>query len=183
MKVNKIEESGYVTATTANMLPFNVSYEKAEQVNVKLAHKDGGHNKFLEFMHASFQVTAPRYWWQQYDSYRLGNHVHPSGSESTMHTGVKKPLEQSDFKYNIDERIMTVLNEYVDKKDLIKLKNAMPEGFLQTRVIQLNYKTIRNMILQRLDHRLEEWLQEFLLPVLAQLDHPELLPLLPGHVN
>jgi hypothetical protein len=59
--------------------------------------------------------------------------------------------------------------------DLIAVKKRLPEGFLQTRMWCMNYKTLRNIILQRRTHRLPHW-KEFIRQTLEQVENPELLP-------
>jgi hypothetical protein len=67
------------------------------------------------------------------------------------------------------------LKNLADEEQMVELKSLVPEGFLQRRVMCFNYKTIRNMILQRRNHRLPHW-PDFLSSMLEQIDHPELLP-------
>ena len=62
-----------------------------------------------------------------------------------------------------------------EQKDLVGVKKRLPEGFLQTRMWCMSYRTLRNIILQRRSHRLPHW-KEFIRQTLDQLDHPELLP-------
>ena len=59
--------------------------------------------------------------------------------------------------------------------DLVGVKKRLPEGFLQTRMWCMNYKTLRNIILQRRTHRLPHW-KEFIRQTLEQVEHRELLP-------
>ena len=60
-------------------------------------------------------------------------------------------------------------------KDIIGVKKRLPEGFLQTRMWCMNYKTLRNVILQRRSHRLPHW-KDFIRQTLDIVEHPELLP-------
>jgi len=66
-----------------------------------------------------------------------------------------------------------------ENKDLVGVKKRLPEGFLQTRMWCMSYRTLRNIILQRRTHRLPHW-QDFIRQTLEQLDHPELMPGLPA---
>ena len=128
-----------------------------------LAGKDGGHNKFLESIVAWVVIKAPRYWWQEMDTYR---HLSKQ-SESTMHTIAKGELTQEDFVEIINWEILAKLNEYIKlypqgdehwKLHYLRLiKAALPEGFLQTRLVRLDMMSMRNIYRQRRNHKLEEW--------------------------
>jgi len=194
MQVVKLEEAGYHAAMTGLALSYKTSKENAEVVARKLASKDGGHNKFLESIYVWLSVRAPRYWWQEADTFRLST----KQSESTMHTLVKE-LQQIPCPCTLSEAT-NKLTAWVhanfeepsvvhpdqswllyrmahDGAPLWELKSAVPEGFLQERVWCLSYKTLRNIILQRRTHRLPHW-QSFIKQVLEQASRPTLLPTL-----
>jgi len=172
MKVELIEEAGYKAAIHGLALSYGQSFEKTESVAKRLCFKDGGHNKFLESIVAWFMVTAPRYWWSQADTYRVST----KQSESTMHTAMKRKLTKNDFEPDgVTPSVLRDLNSLIAKKDLKKFKKRLPESFLQTREWAMSYKTIRNIISQRAGHKLPHWMM-FILPILGQVQHPELLP-------
>ena len=178
MKVKVLEEAGYDSA----MQGIGLSYGKpsnAEKVSKKLCFKDGGHNKFLESMMIWVKIKAPRYWWQEADTYRIST----KQSESTMHT-IMKQLNTEDDYYSIsclfegkDIPMFTVeeLIEYAKEKNIVKVKQLLPEGFLQTRIWCFSYKTLRSIIIQRKDHRLPHW-NMFIDQVKNQIQHKDLLP-------
>ena len=173
MKVNLINESGYDEAILGLSLSFNKDIDDhLATVAMKLSSKDGGHNKFLETITIWLDITAPRYWWQQFDTYRVGI---TKQSESTMHTLLKKPLTQNSFEHPIDTLIIGKLNRLVIEKQFDEIKNTLPEGFLQRRIDCTNYKVLRNMIIQRRTHKLKEW-QFFINSIREQVNHSELLP-------
>lgn len=162
MKIKIIKEAGYEEALLGLSLSYGTSPERAEKIVLTLASKDGGHNKFLESIQVWLDVTAPRYWWQEADTYRLST----KQSASTMHTIGRRYLEQSDFAMPIDDTNLMKINELVAQygstktiESLIQLKNMLPEGFLQRRIWNVNYKVIRNIVQQRSNHRLPEWKQ------------------------
>lgn len=128
--------------------------KKMFKVSKTLYLKGDGHNKFLESIGVYLDITAPRYWWQQFDTYRVGV---TKQSESTMHTLYTHPLEQSDFEQNISEPTLEKLNFYISHRMFEELKNEMPEGFLQRRAICTNYKVLRHIIKQREIHKLKQW--------------------------
>ena len=184
MKVDIIEEAGHEWALYGMALSYKDRKQnpedwwpsqraKAEKRAVILAGKDGGHNKFLESICVWLDIEAPRAWWSEMDTYRVGT---TKQSESTMHTLSKRPPERDDFEEGTDDyqiQGFIVLWEQV-KSDIHRLKMNLPEGFLQRRVICTNYKVLRNIIGQREGHRLKLW-QTFIDEVLAQAEHPEYL--------
>ncbi len=133
--------------------------------------RGGTHQKFLRTMHVAIHVRAPRYWWQEADTYVVGT---TKQSESTMHTLMRRPVTQDDFEYPVPPAMLDVLNEVFATKDLLKIKNALPEGFLQARVWEVSYQALSHMVAQRQNHKLPQW-QVFVDSVLAGVDHPEFL--------
>jgi hypothetical protein len=130
-------------------------------------------------------IEMPRYWWQEFDTYRIGM---SKQSESTIHTLKNRDLTIDDFDHakcdSIPAFMLNTINEvrreYVEnpsKENFVYLKGILPESFLQRRSACVNYKTLRNMILQRRNHVLPHW-QFFIREVLDQVEHPELLPTL-----
>lgn len=141
------------------------TYERLMKVARGLAHKQGGHNKFLETIMFTLDIRAPRFWWQEFDTYRVGI---SKQSESTMHTIMARELEPSDFERGIQANTLSALNltrsVYANKADedekqrlFLDLKNGLPEGFLQRRIVVANLKSLQNMYMQRRDHRLPQW--------------------------
>lgn len=196
MEVIKIEESGYKSALYGLSLSFKEEripyhewwteekFEQMKRLAMKQAGMDGGHNKFLESIVTWWHIRATRAFWSEADTYRLET----KNSASTMHTIQRYELTEEDFELGIDPIILnrfnallrTTTNDFNEKKrlsgdELQLIKNNLPEGFLQTRQWRLSYKTLRNIILQRKDHRYKQW-QYFVAQVLRQVDHPELLP-------
>lgn len=154
MDIKILREEGYQEAMLGLSLNKNQPIERMPSVADKLAHKDGGHNKFLESIQVWIDITAPRYWWSQFDTYRVGV---TKQSESTMHTGLNRPLEAIDFEGGIDCSRLRELNFYIEQKEFDKFKKMLPESFLQRRVVNTNYKALRNIYKQRKNHRLNEW--------------------------
>ena len=185
MKVDKVSEAGYEAALRGLAHNKKQEAEKMSVVAEKLATHDGGHNKFLESMVIWLDVRAPRYWWQEADTFRLST----KQSESTMHTLTQELLAidindaasvEAFIVDNFEPRSCSAqtlkwIYEAAQEKDIVEIKKKLPEGFLQTRMWCMNYKTLRNIILQRRSHRLPHW-KEFIRQTLAVLEHPELLP-------
>ena len=185
IRVEKANESGYEAALAGLAHNKKQSPQKMGIVAERLSDKDGGHNKFLESIIVWLDVRAPRYWWQEADTFRLST----KQSESTMHTltgellavNPEDPASMQTFlqqNFEPDSCSLDTLKEIyraAERKDLVGVKKRLPEGFLQTRMWCMSYRTLRNIILQRRMHRLPHW-KEFIRQTLSQLDHPELMP-------
>lgn len=137
-----------------------------------LAQKEKGHNKFLRQIKLWLEIDAPRYWWAQMDTYQIGV---TKQSESTMHTITKRLLTQKDFEYPIIPDILNALNKFIEARDWQTVKNNLPEGFLQRRIVDLNYEVLRTIIKQRHDHKLPEW-KIFVDTIYKRVNNPEFLP-------
>lgn len=145
-------------------LSYNVALDKARLAAEKLIkintdnlnelNVNSGELKFLEFIKVSLDMTAPRYFWQQFDTYRIGI---TKQSESTMHTIMKNKLTQDNFENEIDGAILDILNDSISQKDFMKVKTNLPESFLQRRIISTDLKTLIHIYKQRKNHRLKEW--------------------------
>ena len=172
MNVKILNECGYNEALTGLSLSYNVEDTSAlAQIANKLAGKDGGHNKFLESMVVWIDIDAPRYWWSQFDTYRTGT---SKQSESTMHTILKRQLVQEDFESPILRSTLEDLNFTIKLKNLDDIKNLLPEGFLQRRIVCTNYKVLRSIYKQRFTHKLPQW-QTFCNTVLENVEFPEFI--------
>ena len=144
--------------------------------DLKLAQRmiKGGNeqSKFLRQIMVSVDITAPRYWWSEFDTYKIGT---VSNSCSTMHKLKDYPFTIDMFE--IDEEYSKETWQYIinylekmrlayqitkDIKFLRAMKQALPESFKQKRTITLNYAVIRNMFLQRRHHKLKEWSTDFI---------------------
>ena len=140
--------------------------------------------KFMRQIFVSVDITAPLYWWKEFDTYKIGT---VANSTSTMHKLASTPItidcfEMDDFEnlrvydnepYNIDtfvtdiwddiigycETLRLRYNETKDKKYWKELIRILPEGWLQTRTVTLNYEILRNIYFQRRYHKLTEWHQ------------------------
>jgi hypothetical protein len=185
MKVKVLNEAGYDEAIRGIGLSYGIDdFEHLSNVARKLQNKDGGHNKFLESLQMWLEIRAPRGWWAEFDTYRLMT----KQSESTMHTIQKRLLTKNDFEIGTEQDIIDVFNKILKEetnnfsiknklsgKSLQRVKWNLPEGFLQTRIVCLNYKSLRNIFFQRRNHKLKQW--EYLIKyILSHCRHPELLP-------
>lgn len=156
MRVYDIEEHGFERAIRGLARSYNQSdMIKMLSVARTLSPLDKGHNKFLESITVWMEIEAPRFWWSEFDTYRTGM---TKQSDSTMHTLKKTVLTQSNFEYPIPEIYLDILNRKIANDTPIdELKNDLPDGFIQGRSVCTNYKTIRNIIIQRRTHKLPQW--------------------------
>ena len=136
---------------------------------VRLRRAGSDHRKFMRQIFVSVDITAPLYWWKEYDTYKVAT---VANSTSTMHRIHAKPFELDDFSHDhltdrglrILEGIVKELEEirlrYVDdgrKEDWYDLIQLLPSSYEQLRTCTLNYETLVNIYYARKDHKLEEW--------------------------
>lgn len=184
MKIIKLREAGYEEALLGLGLNKKLTsdYNSWDEVPVEVRSKlfkvadklccmDGGHNKFLESIQVWMLVDMPLFAWKQMDTYRVGT---SKQSESTMHTLMKNEIMQADFEKEISQILLDNLNNLRETGDFETLNNELPQGYMQRRVMNTNYKALRNIYLQRRNHKLGCW-KEFCEQLLHQLDYKELL--------
>lgn len=160
-------------------------FNKLKKTAKGMAFNDGGHNKFLESMQIWVDIEAPRGWWQEFDTYRVGV---TKQSDSTMHTIQRRPTTLEDYELGTHPKMVEGFNLILEQATagftnksrlkgqvLQEVKWNLPEGYLQSRVVNLNYKVLRGMFIQRWDHNLKQW-QVFIKSMREQLEYPELLP-------
>ena len=129
-------------------------------------------SKFMRQIMVCMDVTAPMYWWSEFDTYKVAT---VANSTSKMHKLASTPIkmdcfEMDDFSDNSDiislwiEDVIPSLEElrqkYNDTKDTRywkELIRLLPESWLQKRTITLDYATLRNQYFQRRNHKLTEW--------------------------
>lgn len=128
------------------------------------------HRKYMRQIFVSMDITAPLYWWKEMDTYKIGT---TANSTSTMHTLRKRDLTLEDFsaedmlpaaKMNLEGTIDIInlyRNEYIktcEKKYWYQMIKLLPTSYNQTRTVTMNYENVVNMIRQRQNHKLPEWL-------------------------
>lgn len=176
MEIKILNECGYEESALGFSLSYNTSIERAKELLPKYAFKNNGENKFLRSMHVWLDITEPRFVLTELDTYKIST---VRLSSSTMHTLSKRHVTQEDFEYPLREGTLKDVNKLIDdfnakKIGIEKLKNGLPEGFLQRIVFNCNYANLQNMYYQRKEHRLPQW-RIFLDSVLSQIQHPEFI--------
>jgi hypothetical protein len=127
------------------------------------------HSKFLRMIDVTCDLTAPLYWWKEYDTYKVGT---VANSCSTMHKIHAKKFEREDFSTDhLIPRMKEVLDvtianlnacrgnflETQDKKWWWQMIQLLPTSYNQKRTVQLNYAVLRNIYHSRKNHKLDEW--------------------------
>ena len=136
----------------------------------RLARAGSDHRKFLRQIFVSVDITAPLYWWKEFDTYKVGT---VANSCSTMHKIHTKPFERDDFSHDrLDEGGLAALDALIAYLESERLKfNAckenrapwhnmiqlLPSSFNQMRTVTLNYENLINIYYARKTHKLAEW--------------------------
>lgn len=184
MQVKVIEEHGHDAALRGMAFSYKDRaidtdewWEKQRERALKraplLAPMDAGHNKFLRQIKLWVEIEACRAFWSEFDTYKVGT---VANSESTMHTLAKRGPLPEDFEEGTHWRVIDAFTDVwlSAKGDINVLKMNLPEGFLQRRMVTMNYGNLRNIIAQREGHRLKWW-GVFIEAMRAQVQHPEYL--------
>ena len=110
MKIYDIEVHGIQRALHGLARSYNSDPAKMHDRAIKLGPLDKGHNKFLRMIHIWCEVEAPRFWWAEYDTYKVGT---VAQSDSTMHTITQRPLRVDDFEYGCVKFYLDYLNNAI----------------------------------------------------------------------
>lgn len=148
--------------------PNNLSLMK------RLRNAGTDHRKFMRMITVYVDITAPLYWWKEFDTYKVGT---VANSCSTMHKLADKAFELDDFshehmnKYSLNIMEVYVIqqlnycrNLYLAEKDPERKKDAwwqmiqlLPSSYNQKRTVMLNYEVLANIYKSRRGHKLDEW--------------------------
>ena len=136
----------------------------------RLAHAGTDHRKFLRQIFVSVDITAPLYWWKEFDTYKVGT---VANSTSTMHKIHTKAFERDDFSHDrLDEGGLAALDAVIayleaerqkfleDKSDRQSWHNMiqmLPSSYNQMRTVTMNYENLINIYYARRYHKLAEW--------------------------
>ncbi len=136
----------------------------------RLARAGSDHRKFLRQIFVSVDITAPLYWWKEFDTYKVGT---VANSTSTMHKLHAKAFERADFSCDrLDEGGLAALDALIayleverqkfvaDRSDIQHWHNMiqlLPSSYDQLRTVTLNYENLINIYYARRTHKLAEW--------------------------
>lgn len=136
----------------------------------RLAKAGSDHRKFVRQIFVCVDITAPLYWWKEFDTYKVGT---VANSCSTMHKIHSKPFSRDDFSYDrLDEASLGMLDALIDFLEAERVKfcadktqrqpwhnmiQLLPSSYNQMRTVTLNYECLINMYYARKSHKLAEW--------------------------
>ena len=199
IKIENVEIFGWEAAIRGMRNPMNswdksdsyenytVTYEDYSEIRVpyyrvgagdfalmkKLVKAGTDHSKFMRMINVTFDITAPLYWWKEFDTYKVGT---VRNSCSTMHKVTSKEFTLDDFSHEqlTDSAIKQWLEPtieglniarqmYIEKDGKSKaawwqIIQLLPSSYNQRATIQLNYAVLRNIYHSRKNHKLDEWI-------------------------
>lgn len=135
----------------------------------KLCRAGSDHRKFVRQILVSVDITAPLYWWKEFDTYKVAT---VANSTSTMHKIHAKPFETTDFSVDkLSDGALAAFRQYMDymeetrrrfvetkdKRDWYDLIQLLPSSYNQLRTVTMNYETLINIYYARRAHKLDEW--------------------------
>ena len=136
---------------------------------VRLCAAGSDHRKFIRQIFVSMDITAPLYWWKEFDTYKIGT---VANSTSTMHKLHARPLELADFSTDhLTPASLAEFQRYVayletvrqrfadqgDRADWYDLIQLLPSSYNQMRTVTLNYEVLAGIYYARRRHKLDEW--------------------------
>ena len=178
LTIENVEIFGYKAAIRGMRNPMN-SWSKSdsnadligqndEQLMLALA-KAPEERKYLRMIHVQFDVTAPLYWWKEFDTYKVGT---VANSCSTMHKIHSKEFTANDFSLEhllsentvyfgkTLERLNNARKKFLDTKDKKywwQMIQLLPSSYNQRRTIDLNFEVLLKQYRERKNHKLDEW--------------------------
>ncbi|WP_347062533.1 hypothetical protein [Hungatella hathewayi] len=141
----------------------------------RLAKAGTDHRKFMRMLPVYVRITAPLYWWKEFDTYKVGT---VANSCSTMHKIAEKEFMLDDFScehlmggyleqmrriiddLNNARKYFTVGDQFFspgNKRDWWQMIQLLPSSYNQTRNVMMNYEVLANIYKSRKDHKLDEW--------------------------
>ena len=166
----------------------------------RLCNAGTDHRKFMRMITVYMDITAPLYWWKEFDTYKVGT---VANSCSTMHKIADKEFTLEDFSWEhlitreqplvegvdaveppnaiwLMNRIIQTLNQYrnlylqtKDKKYWWQMIQLLPSSYNQRRTVMVNYEVLANMYKSRRNHKLDEWIA--FCAEIERLPHSELI--------
>ena len=183
LKVENACVTGWETAIRGMRNPLN-SWNKSDSENksgnftigqndyklmMNLCKGGTEESKWRRMIHVSCDVTAPLYWWKEYDTYKVGT---VANSCSTMHKIAEREFTLDDFSHeHMKESTISVMRTVIgqlnlyrdgflqtkDKADWWQMIQLLPSSYNQRRTIDLNYEVLAAQYRQRKAHKLDEW--------------------------
>ncbi|MGN0985086.1 MAG: hypothetical protein ACI4OU_01200 [Candidatus Enterenecus sp.] len=135
----------------------------------RLCSAGSDHRKFIRQILVSMDITAPLYWWKEFDTYKVGT---VANSTSTMHKIHAKPFELADFSTDhMTAPSLAEFEKYIGYLETVRLRymegkdkahwydmiQLLPTSYNQMRTVTLNYEVLANIYYARRGHKLDEW--------------------------
>lgn len=136
---------------------------------MRLRKAGSDHRKYMRQIFVSVDITAPLYWWKEYDTYKVAT---VANSTSTMHKIHSKPFSRRDFSHDhMTEEALAALDRMIEVLEQLRLRfvetkekdawysmiQLLPESYQQLRTCSFNYETLVHIYFSRRDHKLAEW--------------------------
>ena len=169
VKIYDLEESiiasGYPMRTSIEMRQMDEKdLKRAEKLSIASVNENGAHGQFLTGIRVAFDLTFSNKAWVEAERYRFLEFV---SSQSTMHRITKFDLDKQYNEY-VDPRVINIMKEKVEEynsmedspekvKKYLEILYTNPAGFELTARLTTNYRCLKNIYMQRKNHRLPEW--------------------------
>lgn len=169
VKIYDLEESiiasGYPMRTSVEMRQMDEKdLKRAEKLSIASVNDNGAHGQFLTGIRVAFDLTFSNKAWVEAERYRFLEFV---SSQSTMHRITKFDLDKQYNEY-VDPRVINIMKEKVKEynsmedspekvKKYLEILYTNPAGFELTARLTTNYRCLKNIYMQRKNHRLPEW--------------------------
>ena len=169
VKIYDLEESiiasGYPMKTSIEMRQMDEKdLKRAEKLSIASVNDNGAHGQFLTGIRVAFDLTFSNKAWVEAERYRFLEFV---SSQSTMHRITKFDLDKQYNEY-VDPRVINIMKEKVEEynsmedspekvKKYLEILYTNPAGFELTARLTTNYRCLKNIYMQRKNHRLPEW--------------------------
>lgn len=173
-KCGKIEREGICTKDDRDCTGFECFELGPNDLKLMTTLRNAGtdHRKFMRMITVYLDITAPLYWWKEFDTYKVGT---VANSCSTMHKIAAKEFTLEDFSHEhlqedsvaVLETVIHTLNVHRDwfnnkvlddpKIDWWQMIQLLPSSYNQKRTVMLNYEVLANIYKSRRHHKLDEW--------------------------
>lgn len=165
------QSENHILASCSDDSEFWIGPNDADLMN-RLRNAGTDHRKFMRMITVYFDITAPLYWWKEFDTYKVGT---VANSCSTMHKIADKKFTLDDFSHEhlqddsvaVLESVIHTLNihrEWFNNKvlddpkiDWWQMIQLLPSSYNQRRTVMLNYEVLANIYKSRRNHKLDEW--------------------------
>lgn len=146
--------------------------EKDLKLMKNLVKAGTDHSKFMRMITVTVDITAPRYWWTEADTYKVGTVRNSCSTMHKIHSKVftiddfsheKLIFDSSDYNFILGETLTTLNSlreKYVETKEKdfwYAMIQLLPQSYNQRATMQFNYQVLRNIYFSRKDHKLDEW--------------------------